>query len=187
MKAHLAIVAADPRPCGNVTTEKLFSQAQLPTDNDRLSQRTILWHLPRIHSRKPFHSADVCLRSSTRPSAKQGDSSAMKSRINCPFTVSFGRNRQMLLASSRRCVIALGWSLHSCPSMPLRQTVHAPPTSCFFAPRFKGSDTAVSKRRVRSNDAHVRCRLQLNRRLNHFRARFLQLNRRPTVIFAAKS
>jgi integrase/recombinase XerD len=31
------------------------------------------------------------------------------------------------------------------------------------------------------------CRLQLNRRLNHFRARFLQLNRRPTVIFAAKS
>ena len=70
-------------------------------------------------------------------SAKQGDSSAMKSRINCPFTVSFGRNRQMLLASSRRCVIALGWSLHSCPSMPLRQTVHTPPTSCFFAPRLK--------------------------------------------------
>ena len=31
------------------------------------------------------------------------------------------------------------------------------------------------------------CRLQLNRRLNHFRARFLQLNRRPIVIFAAKS
>ena len=34
---------------------------------------------------------------------------------------------------------------------------------------------------------HTGCRLQLNRRLNHFRARFLQLNRRPTVIFAAKS
>src|SRR5208282_4947206 len=32
---------------------------------------------------------------------------------------------------------------------------------------------------------HTGCRLQLNRRLNHFRARFLQLNRRPTVLFAA--
>ena len=49
-----------------------------------------------------------CLRSSTKPSAKQGDSSAMKSRINCPFTVSFGTNRQMLLTSLPRCVIALG-------------------------------------------------------------------------------
>jgi hypothetical protein len=29
-------------------------------------------------------------------------------------------------------------------------------------------------------------RLQVNRRLNHFRARFLQLNRRPTLIFAAR-
>src|SRR5258708_5502006 len=48
----------------------------------------------------------------------------MKSRINCPFTVSFGTNRHMLLTSLPRCVIALGWSLHSCPSMPLRQTVH---------------------------------------------------------------
>jgi hypothetical protein len=48
----------------------------------------------------------------------------MKSRINCPFTVSFGTNRQMLLTSLPRCVIALGWSLHSCPAMPLRQTVH---------------------------------------------------------------
>src|SRR5271166_3756544 len=72
------------------------------------------------NAKKP-HS---CLRSSTRPSAKQGASSAIKSRINCPFTVSFGRNRQMLLTSSPRCVIALGWSLHSCPSMPLRQTDH---------------------------------------------------------------
>ena len=50
----------------------------------------------------------------------------MKSRINCPFTVSFGTNRQMLLTSLPRCVIALGWSVHSCPSVPLRQTVHTP-------------------------------------------------------------
>src|SRR6266436_5881559 len=65
-----------------------------------------------------------CFRSSTRPSAKQGDSSAMKSRISCAFTVSFGKNRQMLRTSLPRCVIALGWSLHSCPAMPLLQTVH---------------------------------------------------------------
>ncbi len=31
------------------------------------------------------------------------------------------------------------------------------------------------------------CRLQVNRRLEHFEVRFLQLNRRPTLIFAAKS
>ena len=47
------------------------------------------------NAKKP-HS---CLRSSTRPSEKQGNSSVMKSRINCPFTVSFGRNRHMLLTS----------------------------------------------------------------------------------------
>jgi hypothetical protein len=32
-----------------------------------------------------------------------------------------------------------------------------------------------------------RCRLQVNRRLDHFRARILQLKRRPTLLFAAKS
>ena len=31
------------------------------------------------------------------------------------------------------------------------------------------------------------CRLQVNRRLAHFEVRFLQLNRRPTPLFAAKS
>ena len=31
------------------------------------------------------------------------------------------------------------------------------------------------------------CRLQVNRRLNHFRWRFLQLKRRPNLVFAAKS
>jgi hypothetical protein len=31
------------------------------------------------------------------------------------------------------------------------------------------------------------CRLQVNRRLAHFEVRFLQLNRRPTLLFAAKS
>ena len=30
------------------------------------------------------------------------------------------------------------------------------------------------------------CRLQVNRRLAHFEVRFLQLNRRPTLLFAAK-
>jgi len=32
-----------------------------------------------------------------------------------------------------------------------------------------------------------RCRLQVNRRLAHFEVRFLQLNPRPTLLFAAKS
>jgi hypothetical protein len=67
------------------------------------SRRTTMTSAGR-DAKKPH----VCLRSSTRPSAKQGDSSAMKSRINCPFTVSFGTNRQMLLTSLPRCVIALG-------------------------------------------------------------------------------
>jgi hypothetical protein len=31
------------------------------------------------------------------------------------------------------------------------------------------------------------CRLQVNRRLDHFRPRFLQLNRRLNLLFAAKS
>jgi hypothetical protein len=31
------------------------------------------------------------------------------------------------------------------------------------------------------------CRLQVNRRLAHFEVRFLQLNRRPALLFAAKS
>jgi hypothetical protein len=31
------------------------------------------------------------------------------------------------------------------------------------------------------------CRLQVNRRLDHFRARLLQLNRRLSLLFAAKS
>ncbi len=34
---------------------------------------------------------------------------------------------------------------------------------------------------------HRGCRLQVNRGLAHFEVRFLQLNRRPTLIFAAKS
>jgi hypothetical protein len=34
---------------------------------------------------------------------------------------------------------------------------------------------------------YSRCRLQLNRRLDHFRVRFLHLNRRLNRIFAAKS
>jgi hypothetical protein len=33
----------------------------------------------------------------------------------------------------------------------------------------------------------ITCRLQVNRRLAHFEVRFLQLNRRPTLLFAAKS
>src|ERR1700693_6131047 len=59
------------------------------------------------NAKKPHN----CLRSSTRPSPKQGDSSIMKSRINCPFTVSFGRNRKMLLTSlpivSKRCCVKI--------------------------------------------------------------------------------
>jgi Protein of unknown function (DUF3604) len=48
-------------------------------------------------------------------------------------------------------------------------------------PDFDGKQKAFYYARV------IECRLQLNRRLNHFRGRFLQLNRRPTIIFAAKS
>src|SRR3984893_15640062 len=95
----------------------------------------------------------VCLRSSTRPSAKQGDSSAMKSRINCPFTVSFGRNRQMLLASLRHCLRVVTAQL------PIYAATANCPYSFYLVllcTTLKGSDTAVSKRRVRSNDAHVR-------------------------------
>src|SRR5208337_907457 len=36
-------------------------------------------------------------------------------------------------------------------------------------------------------DDFSRCRLQVNRRLAHFEVRFLQLNRRLTLLFAAKS
>jgi NADP-dependent 3-hydroxy acid dehydrogenase YdfG len=36
-------------------------------------------------------------------------------------------------------------------------------------------------------NTHGKCRLQLNRRLGHFRARFLQLNRRLNLLFAAKA
>jgi hypothetical protein len=35
--------------------------------------------------------------------------------------------------------------------------------------------------------AETGCRLQVNRRLAHFEVRFLQLNRRPILLFAAKS
>jgi hypothetical protein len=146
------------------------------------SRRTTMTSAGR-NAKKPH----VCLRSSTRPSAKQGDSSAMKSRINCPFTVSFGRNRQMLLASSRRCVIALGCSLHTCPSMPLRQTVRTPPTSCFFAPRLKDPTQPFRKRRVRSNDAHVRRAFPVlaKKERSRIRLRHVSQKRRlsPTVAF----
>src|SRR6516164_7031884 len=62
-------------------------------------------------------------RSSTRPSAKHGDSAAIKSRINCPFMVSFGRNGKTLLTifhcskSWRRQVLTAPAREHKSPRM----------------------------------------------------------------------
>ena len=111
------------------------------------------------NAKKP-HS---CLRSSTRPSAKQGDSSAMKSRISCAFTVSFGKNRQMLRTSLPRCVIALGWSLHSCPAMPLRQTVHT--SRAGIGQLARGTFHGVGQRCVcpSSMNQRSRCNFRLSR------------------------
>src|SRR5271165_1714106 len=46
---------------------------------------------------------------------------------------------------------------------------------------------AMQEHRITWWQQHRNCRLQVNRRLAHFEVRFLQLNRRPTLLFAAKS
>ncbi len=46
-----------------------------------------------------------------------------------PFTVSFGKNRHMLLTSLPRCVIALEWSLYGCPSVPVQLSLCNPKSS----------------------------------------------------------
>src|ERR1700693_194090 len=93
----------------------------------------------------------VCLRSSTRPSAKQGDSSDMKSRINKrPIHSQFWQKPTdvpRVIASLCHCFRVVTAQL------PIYAATANCPYSSYLVllcTTLKGSDTAVSKRRVQS-------------------------------------